>query len=67
MRPNQTYKLLHSKGNHKQNGKRQSTDGEKILANDVTDKDLIPKYINSSCSSISKKQKPNRKMGRRPK
>ena len=40
MGPNQTYKLLHSKGNHKQN-KRQ--DWEKIFANDVKDKGLISK------------------------
>ena len=34
---NQTYKLLHNKGNHK---KRQPTDWEKIFACDVTDKGL---------------------------
>ena len=30
-------------------------------------RDQSPKFINSSCSSIPKKQKPNQKMGGRPK
>ena len=34
--------LLHSKGNHKQNG-RQPTDREKISANDATNKGLLSK------------------------
>ena len=38
MGSSQTYKLLHRKGNQKQNEKM-----EKILANDVTDKGLISK------------------------
>ena len=42
MEPNQTYKHLHSKGNHKKL-KRQSTDWVKIFANDATDKGLISK------------------------
>ena len=42
MGPNQTYKLLHSKGDHKQM-RRQPTEWEKILANNVTDKGLISK------------------------
>ena len=37
---NQTYKLLHNKGNHKQN-KRQ--DWEKIFANESTNKGLLSK------------------------
>ena len=36
--------------------KRQPSEWEKIFANEATDKGLIPKYISSSCSSISKKQ-----------
>ena len=41
MRPNQTYKLLHSKGNHKNNEKqeqnwRQPTKWKKIFANKLT-------------------------------
>ena len=39
---NQTYKLLHSKGNHKKM-KRQATEWEKIVANNATDKALISK------------------------
>ena len=35
MEPNQTYTLLHSKGNH--------MDSEKMFANDATDKGLISK------------------------
>ena len=42
MGPNQTYQLLHSKGNYKQD-ERQHTEQEKIFANDVTDKGLISK------------------------
>ena len=36
MEPNQTYRLLHNKVNHKQNEK--PTEWEKIFANDVTEK-----------------------------
>ena len=35
--------------------KRQPSDWEKIFANDATDKGLISKITNSTCSSISKK------------
>ena len=42
MGPNQTYKLLHSKGSHKQNEKT-TTDWEKIFPNDVTNMGLISK------------------------
>ena len=42
MGPNQTSKLLYSKGNHKQNEKTACGMGE-IPANDVTDKGLISK------------------------
>ena len=42
MGPNQTYKLLYSKGNHKQNKKTTNWLGE-VFANDVTDKGLISK------------------------
>ena len=48
--------------------KRQPSEWEKIFANESMDKGLISKYINSSCSSILKKDKqPNQKMGRIPK
>ena len=42
MGPNQTDKLLHSKGNQKKT-KRQLTEWEKIVSNDATDKGLISK------------------------
>ena len=42
MGPNQTYKHLHSKGNHKQKEKT-IYNWEKIFANDATDKGLISK------------------------
>ena len=42
MGPNQTYKLLYSKGNHKQNKKTANGLGE-VFANDVTDKGLVSK------------------------
>ena len=41
MEPNQTYKLLHSRGNHKM--KRQPIEWEKTFANVATDKGLITK------------------------
>ena len=53
--------------------KRQPSEWEKIFANAATDKGLIskmyksPKYTNSSCSSISKKQTTQSKNVRRPK
>ena len=40
MGPNQTYKLLHNKGNYKHNEKTIHRLGEKMFANDVTDKGL---------------------------
>ena len=43
MGSNQTYKLLHSKGNH--NTKRHPMDWETIFANDVTGKVLISKNL----------------------
>ena len=41
MGPNQTYKLLYSKGNH--TAKRQPREREKIFSNEATDKGLINK------------------------
>ena len=40
MEPDQMHKLLHSKGNHKQNEKKKKkpTDWKKIFANDVANK-----------------------------
>ena len=42
MGPNETSKLLQSKGNYKQ-AKRQPSEWEKIFANEATDKELISK------------------------
>ena len=47
---------MHSKGNHKQN-KEATKNWGKIFADDATNKDLIPKYTDSSYSSLSKTQK----------
>ena len=54
MGPNQTYNLLHSKGNHKKN-KNQPTGWKKIFANDVTDKGLISKIHKQSTQLSNKK------------
>ena len=35
--------------------KRQPSEWEKIIGNEATEKDLILKYISSSCSSIPEK------------
>ena len=44
MEPNQTYKLLHSKGNHKWKKKKDNLkNGRKYLQNDATGKNLISK------------------------
>ena len=43
--------------------KRQSSEWEKIIANETTDKGLIPKYTSSSYSSIPEKQTTQSKSG----
>ena len=45
--------------------KRQPSEWEKVFANESMDKGLISKYINSSCSSILKKQKTQSKNGQK--
>ena len=61
MGPNQTYKLLHSKGNYKNilknKMKRQPSEWEKIFANERTDKGLISKIYKQLMELIIKKNK----------
>ena len=59
MRPNQTYKLLRNKGNHRQTKK--TMDWEKIFVNDATDEG---KFIQLNNKNNKKK---TQKMGRRSK
>ena len=54
MGPNQTDKLLHSKGNQKEN-KIQPTEWEKIVSNDATDKGLISRMYKQLYNSTAKK------------
>ena len=56
MGPNQTYKHLHSKGNHKENEKRKSTCCEKRFPYDAKNKGLISKIYKWF---IENKQKAN--------
>ena len=62
MGPNQVYKLLHSKGNHKQNEKNLRT-GRKYLQMMGLDKGLISKIY----GQLVQLKQPNRKRGGRPK
>ena len=56
MGPNQTYKLFHSKGNHKQNEKMTYTLG-KISVNHVTTKGLISNIYRHLTQFNNSKQK----------
>ena len=47
--------------------KRQPSEWEKIIANETTDKGLIPKYTGSSYNSIPEKPTTQSKSGKRPK
>ena len=55
MGPNQTYKLLRSKGDHKQNEKT-TLRWEKIFANEATNKGLISKTCKHLMQLNIKKQ-----------
>ena len=67
MGPNQIYKLLHSKGIHKQDEKTNYRMGENI-ANDVTNKGLISKiYKQFTQLNINKNKQPSKNGERRPK
>ena len=69
MGPNQTEKLLYSKGNHKKKKKHEKTTyrmGENS-SNDATDKGLISRiYKQLNTIQWQKSQQPNGKMGKRP-
>ena len=71
MGPNQTYKLLCIKENHKykqtEKTKRQPTEWEKIVSNDAIDKGLISKYTSNSYYSIAKKKNKKNKQTTQPK
>ena len=65
MGPNETQKLLHSKGNHKQNAKTSHRLGENICKWCDRQEISLQKFTNSSCSLTSKQttQSKNKQKG----
>ena len=64
MGPNQTYKLLYIKGNHKKKKKkkkRHSTEWEKIVANNAIDKGLITKIYKQLMATQQQQKNPVQK------
>ena len=66
MGPNQTYKFCTTKETIKKT-RRQTTDWEKIFANDATDKSFISKIQLIPLHNNKKTKKINQKLGRRSK
>ena len=67
MGPNQTYKLLHNKGNHQQNEKTTNGMGKNICKW-CDQQGLYLQNIQTAHTTQQQNNKqPNRKMGRRPK
>ena len=60
MGPNQTYKLLHSKGNHKKK-ERRSIEWEKLVLHDAIDEGLISKIYKQLIQLNSRKKKKQNK------
>ena len=67
MGPNQTYKLLHSKGNHKQNEKTTYGMGENICHLCDPQELNFQNIQTAHTTQQQQQQKPIEKMGRRPK